>query len=82
MHLTGKAKDKNGTVYYVVKNSWKPEINRFGGYNHLSLEYLKAKTISILVHKDAVPAEILKKIGLLVKATPPSLASEYSDILR
>lgn len=63
MHLIGKAKDKNGTVYYVVKNSWKPEINRFGGYNHLSLEYVKAKTISILVHKDAVPAKILEKLN-------------------
>lgn len=61
MHLIGKAKDKNGTVYYVVKNSWKPEINRFGGYNHLSLEYVRAKTISILVHKSAVPEEILRK---------------------
>lgn len=63
MHLIGKAKDKNGTIYYVVKNSWKPEINRFGGYNHLSLEYVKAKTVSILVHKDAVPEEILKKLS-------------------
>lgn len=62
MHLIGKAKDKNGTTYYIVKNSWKPEINRFGGYNHLSQEYMKAKTISILVHKDAVPADILEKL--------------------
>lgn len=62
MHLIGKAKDKNGTTYYIVKNSWKPEINRFGGYNHLSQEYMKAKTISILVHKEAVPAEIMKKL--------------------
>lgn len=63
MHLIGKANDKNGTIYYVVKNSWKPEINRFGGYNHLSLEYVKAKTVSILVHKNAVPEEILKKLS-------------------
>lgn len=62
MHLIGKAKDRNGTTYYIVKNSWKPEINRFGGYNHLSQEYMKAKTISILVHKEAVPAEILKML--------------------
>ncbi|HCT94850.1 MAG: aminopeptidase [Bacteroidetes bacterium GWE2_39_28] len=62
MHLIGTAKDKNGTTYYIVKNSWKPEINRFGGYNHLSREYVKAKTISVLVHKDALPAEILKKL--------------------
>jgi bleomycin hydrolase len=63
MHLIGKAKDKNGTTYYVVKNSWKPEINRFGGYNHLSQEYIKAKTISVVVHKDAIPAHILDKLN-------------------
>lgn len=58
MHLIGTAKDKNGTIYYVVKNSWKPETNRFGGYNHLSREYVKAKTISIMVHKNAIPPAI------------------------
>lgn len=64
MHLIGNAKDKNGTTYYVVKNSWKPLTNRFGGYNHLSREYVKAKTISIIVHKDAIPKEILNKLNL------------------
>lgn len=58
MHLIGNAKDKNGTTYYVVKNSWKPLTNRFGGYNHLSREYVKAKTISIMVHKNAIPPAI------------------------
>lgn len=63
MHLIGTAKDKNGTTYYVVKNSWKPLTNRFGGYNHLSTEYVKAKTISIMVHKNAIPPAILSKIS-------------------
>ncbi len=58
MHLIGTAKDKNCTTYYVVKNSWKPFTNRFGGYNHLSREYVKAKTISIMVHKNAIPPAI------------------------
>jgi aminopeptidase C len=62
MHLIGRAKDKNGTAYYVVKNSWKPEINRFGGYNHLSEEYVKAKTISVVVHKNAIPSSLTNKI--------------------
>ena len=63
MHLIGKAKDKNGITYYVVKNSWKPEINRFGGYNHLSTEFFKAKTVSILVHKNAIPSKILNQLS-------------------
>lgn len=62
MHLIGRAKDKNGTTYYIVKNSWRPGINRFGGYNHLSEEYVKAKTISVVVHKDAIPSSLTNKI--------------------
>ncbi len=62
MHLIGRAKDKNGTTYYIVKNSWRPGINRFGGYNHLSEEYVKAKTISVVVHKDAIPSSLTNKL--------------------
>ncbi len=62
MHLIGKGVDSQGTVYYIVKNSWKPEINRFGGYNFLSLNYVKAKTVYLMVHKDAIPGDILKRI--------------------
>lgn len=64
MHLTGKATDQNGTVYYKVKNSWKPEINTFGGYNFLSEKFVRAKTISIMVHKAAIPEPIRKKLGI------------------
>ena len=64
MHLIGLAKDENGVSYYIVKNSWKPEINRFGGYNYLSENFVKAKTISILVHKSAIPKNIREKLNL------------------
>lgn len=67
MHLIGRAKDKNGTTYYIVKNSWRPGINRFGGYNHLSEEYVKAKTISVVIHKDAIPSSLTNKILLYNK---------------
>ncbi|MEN6618375.1 MAG: C1 family peptidase [Rikenellaceae bacterium] len=66
MHMIGLAKDEYGTIYYIVKNSWKPEINRYGGYNYLSEKFVKAKTISIMVHKNAIPKEIREKLQNLL----------------
>jgi bleomycin hydrolase len=63
MHLTGIVKDQNGTKYYVTKNSWGTERNPFGGYLNMSESFVRAKTIYILVHKDAVPADIRQKLG-------------------
>ncbi|WNJ19402.1 C1 family peptidase [Pontibacter sp. G13] len=61
MHITGMAHDQNGTPYYLVKNSW-GDSNACGGYLYVSLPYVQAKTIHILIHKDAVPKEIMKKL--------------------
>lgn len=63
MHLTGIAKDKKGTKYFLIKNSW-GEIGPEKGYLYMSEAYAKLKTVAILVHKDAVPKEILNKLSL------------------
>lgn len=63
MHITGMVKDQNGTTYYITKNSWGTDRNPFGGYLNMSDSYVRAKTIYIMVHKDAVPAEIRAKLG-------------------
>jgi bleomycin hydrolase len=61
MHITGTAYDQNGTKYFLVKNSW-GVFGAYDGYLYMSESYFRAKTISILVHKDAIPAEIASRI--------------------
>ncbi len=64
MHITGIAEGKDGTVYYKTKNSWGKESNNYGGYLYMSRKYVMIKTVAFMVHKDAVPKKILKKIKL------------------
>ncbi len=64
MHLTGLAKDQNGTKYYVTKNSWGTDRNGFGGYLNMSESFVRAKTIYVMLHKDALPAALRKRLGI------------------
>ena len=62
MHIIGTAKDQNGTIYYKIKNSWGP-YNSYDGYFYASTPYIRYKTTAIMVHKEAVPQELRKKLG-------------------
>ncbi len=64
MHLTGVVKDQDGTKYYITKNSWGTERNPFGGYLNMSENYVRAKTMFIMVNKNSIPQEIKTKLGL------------------
>ena len=63
MLIYGIAKDQNGDRYYMVKNSW-GEDSKYKGIWYVSKPFVMEKTINILVHKDAVPKEIRKKLGI------------------
>lgn len=57
MHIVGWVEDAKGNGYFKVKNSWGGNSKRVGndGYIYMSVPYFKAKTISVLLHKDVAP---------------------------
>ncbi len=63
MHLVGSSKDQSGNIYYKIKNSW-GEISDYKGYLYMSKAYVRMKTISIMVHKDAIPKNIAQRLEL------------------
>ena len=63
MQIYGIAKDQKGTEYYMVKNSW-GEAGTYKGVWYASKAFVRYKTMNIIVHKDAIPAEIRAKLNL------------------
>jgi bleomycin hydrolase len=61
LHIVGLAKDQSSKEYYIVKNSWDTG-NIYDGYIYVTKAYFNYKTISIMVHKDGIPEDILSKI--------------------
>jgi len=63
MVIMGKAVDQEGNRYYKVQNSWNTN-QLYNGYFYVSEAFFRAKTMNIMVHKDAVPDKIAKKLGI------------------
>ena len=63
MQIFGIAKDQWGNKYYMVKNSW-GVTGKYDGIWYASEAYVKAQTLDLVFHKDAVPAAIKAKLGI------------------
>src|SRR5574344_513572 len=63
MLIYGTAKDQMGNEYYMVKNSW-GDYGDYHGMFYASKAYVRYKTMNIVVHKDALPKDIKKKLGI------------------
>lgn len=63
MVIYGKAKDQMGNVYFMVKNSW-GDAGNYDGIWYASEAFVRYKTLNYLVHKDALPKAIKKKLGI------------------
>lgn len=63
MLIYGTAKDQLGNEYYMVKNSWGDQ-GAYHGMFFCSKAYFRYKTITILIHKDALSKEMKKKLDI------------------
>ena len=63
MHIYGIAQDQTGKTFYMVKNSW-GAASGYKGMWYVSEAFVGYKTMSILVHKDAIPRAIRAKLNL------------------
>ena len=63
MHIYGVAQDQNGNKYFMVKNSW-GVTGKYDGIWYASDAFVRYKTLNIVVHKDALPKHIAKKLGI------------------
>lgn len=63
MQLYGVAEDQNGTKYFMMKNSW-GDAGKYHGLWYVSDSFVRYKTLNFVVHKDAIPKDIRKKLGI------------------
>lgn len=63
MQIFGIAKDQFGRKYYMVKNSW-GTTGKYKGVWYVTEAFVKGKSMDIIMHKDALPKDLAKKLGI------------------
>ncbi len=63
MLICGKVKDQTGKEYFIVQNSW-GMTGKYNGFWYASKAFVAYKTMNIMVHKNAIPKDIRKKLKL------------------
>lgn len=64
VHCVGIAADENGKKYYRIKDSWGPDEGPYEDLEYLSENFVRAKALFIMVHKDGLPSAVKKKLGI------------------
>lgn len=63
MVIYGIAKNQAGRPFFMVKNSW-GEAGAYKGIWYVSEKYVAGRTMNIVVHKNALPKDIAKKLNI------------------
>ena len=63
MLIYGIAKDQTGKKFYMVKNSWGTS-SKYNGMWYASESFIAYKTMSIVVHKNALPEAVKSRLGI------------------
>ena len=66
MVIYGIAKNQIGRKFFMVKNSW-GETGAYKGHWYASYNFVKGKTMNIVLHRSAIPEDIAKKLGIKTK---------------
>jgi len=54
LHIVGVARNEAGKRFYLTKDSWGKNHGKLKGYRMLSENYIRAKVLAFMIHKDAL----------------------------
>jgi bleomycin hydrolase len=64
VHCVGLAEDDSGKRFYRIKDSWGADEGPYEDLEYLSENFVRAKALFIMIHKDGLPKDLRKKLGI------------------